>query len=105
VTYFFFALSLIFFRSANLEQAMDVLGGLFWNMNFESAVYVQLPMATYVVSVLSIVALLYFEKYHAEKLIYQQNRLRYDVALSSWLIIALVLLGVFTSESFIYFQF
>lgn len=105
VTYFFFALSLIFFRSENLTQAMEVLGGLFWNLNLGAGVYTPLSISTYVLAGLSIITLLYFEKYHAEKLIYQQNKLRYEVALSSWLIIALVILGVFTRESFIYFQF
>lgn len=105
VTYFFFAFSLIFFRSANLGQAAEVIQGLFWNFNFQDGVYMPLSISTHVISVLSIIGLLYFEKYHAQQLIYQQNRLRYEVVLGSWLVIALVILGVFTSNSFIYFQF
>jgi len=105
VTYFFFAFSLIFFRSANMGQSLDVIKRLFWDFNFQDGVYIPLSIATHVISVLSIIGLLYFEKYHAQQLIYQQNRLRYEVALGSWLVIALVVLGVFTSNSFIYFQF
>jgi D-alanyl-lipoteichoic acid acyltransferase DltB (MBOAT superfamily) len=105
ITYFFYAFSLIFFRSVDLTQSIEVFNKLFWDFEFSSSAYVPLSISTYVLAFLSIISLLYFEKYHVEKVIYQQTRLRYEVALGSCMVIALIILGVFTSNSFIYFQF
>lgn len=104
-TLFFYAFSLIFFRSVNLEQSMQVLKKLFWEFDYESPVSLELSTFTYVISILSIISVFYFEKYHLDKMVYQQNRMRYEVVLSSGMIIALIILGVYNSNSFIYFQF
>lgn len=104
-TYFFFSLSLIFFRSVRLSQSGQVLKKLFWNLRWDISRYPIYPISSYVLSFTGIVTVLYFEKYYADKILYQPLRMGREVAWSSFLAVTIILLGVFHDISFIYFQF
>lgn len=105
LTYFFFAFSLIFFRSNGIQQSSEVIRKLFWQFDFRFLPVQIFGTVSFLLSFLSILFLLVFEKYHAQKLLYKETKFRTDVVLTSCMIVSLIVFGVFTRMSFIYFQF
>lgn len=105
LTYFFFALSLVFFRSSSLFQAYHIIKDMFWNLDLSFTPRHTTSVFTYVVSLASIVFLLYFENKHLDKFLYTSVTTKKEVLVGSSLIIALIALGIFHNLSFIYFQF
>jgi D-alanyl-lipoteichoic acid acyltransferase DltB (MBOAT superfamily) len=104
-TYFLFSFSLIFFRSANLTQAVFIIKRLFWKIDFKFTPIAEFGSISLLLSFVSIACLLFFERYHAKKLLTQNNNLRTEISLSAFMVATLILFGVFHNISFIYFQF
>ena len=105
ITYFFFALSLVFFRSFGLRKAVHVFEKMFWNIDLQFVNIPGMAAFSYWVSGLFIVALLFFEGFQGERLLYQNYPIGKEVFITSAMIVLLVLFGVFYNVSSIYFQF
>jgi alginate O-acetyltransferase complex protein AlgI len=104
-TYFFFSLSLIFFRAGGLRKAGAVIKGMFWDFHFAFEHLGKIAGFSYVVSFLSIVALILFERSNGERLLYENFGMAKEIAITLTMVVALILLGVFYNVTFIYFQF
>lgn len=104
-TYLLFAFSLIFFRAQGMRDALTIIKKMFWQIDWEFTNLTRVAGLTYVLSIISIVALVYFEKYHADRFLNQQYKLRNEAAWSSAMVLAIMVFGVFHNVSFIYFQF
>lgn len=105
VTYFLFAFSLIFFRSENVQQAFTVIKRLFALPQAGPDVTISFSTLAYVLSLTSILFVLYFEKSRSQKLLYDSRSLRTDIVFSSAMVVLMLSLGIFHNLSFIYFQF
>ena len=105
ITYFFFSLSLIFFRAEGLRKAWHIFKEMFWSFELKFVDTPKVAGFSYVVSLVAIAGLLLFEKFRGDRLLYQNYALRSEVAISSTMIILLALFGIFYNVSFIYFQF
>lgn len=105
VTYFFFSLSLIFFRSFGLRKAWHILKEMFWDFEFRYVDIPKVPGVSYFIALTAIAGLLLFERFRGTRLLYQNYALRYEAVITSAMIMLLVLFGVFYNVSFIYFQF
>ncbi|HTF29484.1 MAG TPA: MBOAT family O-acyltransferase, partial [Flavitalea sp.] len=104
-TYFFFSLSLIFFRSLGLRKAGYILKKMFWDFDMQYVPIGKVAVFSYTVSFASIAGLILFERMQGEKLFYQSFSLTKEVIISLTLIVIMILFGVFYNVSFIYFQF
>lgn len=105
ITYFFFSLSLVLFRSLGLRKTGHIFQEMFANLDFRFVEIPKISSLSYILGIVTIGGLLLFEKFRGTRLLYQNYSLRYEVAISSIMIILLVLFGVFYNVSFIYFQF
>ena len=105
ITYFFFALSLVFFRALGLKKALYAFEKMIWNLDTQFVNISKVPSFSYWISGLSILALLLFQGFRGERLLYQNYTIRKEILISSIMIILLVLFGIFYNVSFIYFQF
>ncbi len=105
LTYLLFAFSLIFFRAQGMHYALIIIRKMFWSIDLNIMPLRRVSDLTYIISAISIVLLVYFERYHAEKFLYKPVRPRYEIALSSVMILSILVFGVFQNVSFIYFQF
>ncbi|RYY30115.1 MAG: MBOAT family protein [Chitinophagaceae bacterium] len=105
ITYFFFAISLIFFRALGLNKAGYIIQKMFWGFDMNFVSNPKIALFTYIVSLLSVAGLLSFEYANGEKLFYNNYALSKEIAISATLVILLILFGVFYNVSFIYFQF
>ena len=104
-TYFFFSLSLIFFRSLGLRKAGYIFKKMFWDFDMQYVQISKVAVFSYTVSFASIVGLILFERWQGERLFYQSFSLAKEVVISLTLIVIMILFGVFYNVSFIYFQF
>ena len=98
------ALSLVFFRAEGLHNALLILKKMFWALDFSYQPQ-KVAELTYILSIISIIGLIYFEKNHAEKIIYKQHHFNKEAVLNAGMILAIAVFGVFHNLSFIYFQF
>jgi D-alanyl-lipoteichoic acid acyltransferase DltB (MBOAT superfamily) len=105
ITYFLFACSLIFFRAEGMNRAILFIKRMFWDIDLHFTYLARVANLTYILSILSILLLIYFEKNKAKTLLYQTHGLRKEVVISSCMILAIIIFGVFHNVSFIYFQF
>jgi D-alanyl-lipoteichoic acid acyltransferase DltB (MBOAT superfamily) len=104
-TYLLWAFSLIFFRAKDLEQAVLIVKKMFWEVNLSFTPPVEIPGLNYILSMLLIGFLLYFESKKGDRFLYQRNTVARDFALGCCMVIVLFTFGVFHNLSFIYFQF
>lgn len=105
LTYSLWALSLVFFRSADLPQSFVMLGKLFWQFDSSLFLPTAIPKLTYALSFLAILFLFYFENKHLDRWVNKGITLRREVVLTSSLIVILIAFGVYHNLSFIYFKF
>lgn len=105
ITYLLFSFSLIFFRSEGMRNALLIIEKMFWNFDFRYNPVDRVANLTYILSLLSILGLIIFEKYYAERVLYKQYHFRMEAAFSTCMILAIIIFGVFHNLSFIYFQF
>lgn len=97
-------LAWIFFRCGSLGQALGIFRRLFGGRGL--AYYEgQIPRTTIGLSCLFIVALLLAERYTTPKLTEWKGRFWPDVVFGVLVLTGILLFGVFTGQSFIYFQF
>jgi alginate O-acetyltransferase complex protein AlgI len=101
------ALSLIFFRSINIHQSIEVLTRLFVNTNYKASGVLsdKFTMVAYSIAISFVLATMLFEKYSAHTFLNKNNTLSKDVIITSTMVLILLCFGVFNSLSFIYFQF
>ena len=104
-TYLLWAFSLIFFRAKDLEQAMLIVNKMFWKVNLSFTPPVEIPVLNYILSMLLIAFVLYFEGKKSDRFLYQRNTVARDFALGCCMVVVLFTFGVFHNLSFIYFQF
>lgn len=104
-TYMLWAFSLIFFRAEGMSRALTIIKRMFWSVDMTWTPLPQVATMTYILSFLSMIGLIYFERYHADKFFSDSKLPKYEVALSAGMILAIVVFGVFHNVSFIYFQF
>lgn len=105
VTYFFFSLSLVLFRSLGLRKTGHIFQEMFASFDFRFVDLPNISGLSYAIGIVGIAGLLIFERFRGTRLLYQNYSLRYEIAISSAMIMLLVLFGVFYNVSFIYFQF
>jgi D-alanyl-lipoteichoic acid acyltransferase DltB (MBOAT superfamily) len=104
-TYFLWALSLVFFRSLNMDQSIFVFDKMFFHIDLTLSLPKTIPKLTYVLSAFAIAFLFYFEAKHLDRWVKGEATVRREVAVASTLVIVLIALGVFHNLSFIYNQF
>ena len=105
LTYSLWALSLVFFRSADLSQSFIILGKMFWQFDPSFLLPAAVPKLTYALSALAILFLFYFENNHLDRWVSKGVTIRREVVLTSSLIVILIAFGVYHNLSFIYFKF
>lgn len=105
LTYFFWALSLVFFRAVDIGQSFYVLEKMFWQLDLSTALPKTIPKLTYFLSFFSMAFLFYFENKHLHRWVNGETNVRREVAMASSLVIVLIAFGVFHNLSFIYQQF
>lgn len=105
VTVSLWALTLIFFRSADLGQATVMVKKVLWDFDFSLRFPTDVPKTTYLISALSVAFMFAFENGRLERWVAGRCSVRREVVLASSLAIALIALGVYHNLSFIYFRF
>jgi D-alanyl-lipoteichoic acid acyltransferase DltB (MBOAT superfamily) len=105
ITYFFFSLSLVLFRSLGLRKTGHIFEEMFGKFDFHFVDIPKISSLSYIIGISAIAGLLLFEKFRGMRLLYQNYGLRYEIVITSSMMILLVLFGVFYNVSFIYFQF
>lgn len=103
----FIALSLVFFRSVNLHQSMEVFSALFVHTNYRTSDIVgnKYTLIAYSIAISFVILTMVFEKYSARAVLYRNHTLQKEVSISLVMVLILLSFGVFNSLSFIYFQF
>jgi heme/copper-type cytochrome/quinol oxidase subunit 2 len=104
-TYFLFSLSLIFFRALGLRKVGTIFKKMFWDIDLHYVSFSKVVGFSYLVSFISIVSLILFERSNGERLFYQSYSITREALITLSMIIILILFGVFYNVSFIYFQF
>ncbi|RYG30989.1 MAG: MBOAT family protein, partial [Chitinophagaceae bacterium] len=104
-TYILFSLSLIFFRALGLRKAGYIIKKMFWDLDMQYVPLGKVGGFSYAVSLISIAALVLFERSKGDELFYNTYALGKEIAISITMIVLLILFGVFYNVSFIYFQF
>jgi alginate O-acetyltransferase complex protein AlgI len=101
------AVSLVFFRSANLHQSIDVFKRLFWKTSYKASdIYSdKFNLVAYSIAISFVLLTMLFEKYSARILLNKNQTLTKDVFITATMVLILLCFGVFNSLSFIYFQF
>ena len=103
-TFCLVSLAWIFFRCGSLEQALGIFRRMFGGRGL--AYYDgQIARTTIGLSCLFIVGLLVAERYTTPKLTEWRGRFWPDVVFGVVVLTGILLFGVFTGQSFIYFQF
>jgi alginate O-acetyltransferase complex protein AlgI len=105
ITYLLFSISLVFFRAQGMNYALIIIKKMFWSIDFKFTSLPRVAGLTYILSAILIPLLVYFERYQLENFLYKLNRPRYEFVLTTCLILAILIFGVFQNLSFIYFQF
>jgi alginate O-acetyltransferase complex protein AlgI len=101
------AISLVFFRSADLQQSLSVFTRLFWNTDYKASDIFnnKFTLVAYSIAISFVLATMAFEKYSARILLNENHTLSKDVVITTTMLLILLCFGVFNSLSFIYFQF
>jgi D-alanyl-lipoteichoic acid acyltransferase DltB (MBOAT superfamily) len=105
ITYLLFSFSLIFFRAQGLHNSFIIIKKMFWSVDFKFTPLPSVAALTYILSAILIPLLIYFERNHLENFIYRTTKPKYELALSTCMILTILVFGVFQNISFIYFQF
>jgi len=104
VTFCLVTLLWVFFRCDSVDRALLVLGRMFGGKGipyYES----KITQSSIGLSFIFIIALLLFERYTTPRLLDLRGRFWPDVAFGVLVLTSILLFGVFTGHSFIYFQF
>lgn len=104
-TFFLWSLTLVFFRSVDLDQAFLILKRMFVSVDLRFTPPVEISTLTFILSGCLILFLLYFKNKGYDKYLYQRNTIAKEFALGFCMIVLLFTIGVFHNLSFIYFQF
>jgi alginate O-acetyltransferase complex protein AlgI len=101
------AVSLVFFRSANVHQSIDVFTRLLWRTNYKASDIFgdKFTLLAYSIAISFVLLTMLFEKYSARILLNKNQTLSKDVFITAAMVLILLCFGVFNSLSFIYFQF
>jgi D-alanyl-lipoteichoic acid acyltransferase DltB (MBOAT superfamily) len=94
----------VFFRCKDTEQAMNILAHLFGRVRDTDFDFL-IPKTTVALGFFFIGVLLLLEKYTSPGIEELQGRFWPDIAFGSLMLGAILLFGVFSGQSFIYFQF
>ena len=111
LTFVFICFTLIFFRATSFHNAIEVIGSLFHiqgnNLFLSSISFNNFRYGnTNTLFVISSIALMFgVEKFHEPTLRSANKHAVWDMAFCSILLILVLLTGIFTKQSFIYFQF
>jgi D-alanyl-lipoteichoic acid acyltransferase DltB (MBOAT superfamily) len=107
VTQFIIAMSLVFFRSVNIDQTTQVFSKLFWSTSYHTSDVFsnKFTLIAYSVAIAFVILTMSFEKYSARLVINKNLSLTREVTVTAFMVLVLLAFGVFNSLSFIYFQF
>jgi len=104
VTFCLVSVAWVFFRSATLDQSLTVLRHLFVAKG--NSFYVQwITRTSIAVGFIFIALLLILERYTSSKLEELKGRFWPDIAFGVFMLTSILMWGVFSGQSFIYFQF
>lgn len=104
VTFCLVTLAWIFFRCNTTDQAFMIMRSMFSGKG-EASVEVMITRSSIGIGVIFIIILLLAEKFMSSRLLELRNRFWPDVVFGVFVLTSILIFGVFSGHSFIYFQF